>query len=192
VKTALLFDTEPTTVTQTGPVTKTGSAATQFPMSVWETTAVKLEERTVQVPDGSLAARPDLGGCWYWVGAISSTGHGRIALQDRVTVGTHVLAWTVTNQRFVNSDQVVRHRCDEPSCVRPVHLEIGSQLDNIADRERRGRGYANTADTRGTAGRARAIRDHLLTHADDWDGLAVVLAAGDPQRHQTPLPLGGV
>jgi hypothetical protein len=34
---------------------------------------------------------------------------------------------------------VVRHRCDIPSCINPDHLEIGTQLNNIADREDRQR-----------------------------------------------------
>ena len=34
---------------------------------------------------------------------------------------------------------VVRHSCDNPSCVNPLHLAIGTQLQNIADREERGR-----------------------------------------------------
>lgn len=35
--------------------------------------------------------------------------------------------------------KIVRHRCDVPSCVNPAHLEVGTQMQNIADREARKR-----------------------------------------------------
>ena len=35
---------------------------------------------------------------------------------------------------------VVRHKCDNPACINPRHLEIGTQLDNARDRDTRGRG----------------------------------------------------
>ena len=179
----VLFGDEPEPV----PVMRPWSTAyDNVPLHEWFAAAQRMEPKVAYCPDGSPAARPALGGCWWWCGAISSTGHGRATLVGRRQVGSHVLAWVAAHRAGVPAGMVVRHRCDEPSCVRPDHLEVGTQLDNIADRIHRGRQYGG--DTRGPAGRARAARDWLLAHPDKWDGLADVLAAGSPGANQDQLP----
>ena len=40
-------------------------------------------------------------------------------------------------------DQVVRHSCDNPGCINPLHLQLGNQSDNIKDAVRRGRHTGN-------------------------------------------------
>lgn len=164
------------------------TADADVPFGAWLTAAARMWDRVAYCPDDADVARADgvLGGCWWWLGAISSSGHGRATLLPRRVVGTHVLAWVAHADRLVPAGHVVRHRCDEGSCVRPEHLEIGSQLDNVADRVARGRHTG--VDVRGPAGRARAVREHLLAHPDDWVGLAAVLEAGNPQGGLTPLP----
>jgi hypothetical protein len=37
--------------------------------------------------------------------------------------------------------QVVRHTCDRPSCINPMHLQVGTMRDNVQDRDRRGRNH---------------------------------------------------
>ena len=162
------------------------TADADVPVATWLAAADRMAERTAHCPDDAAAAKPDLGGCWWWLGAISSTGHGRTTLVARRQVGSHALAWVASHGRHIPAGMVVRHLCDEPSCVRPDHLEVGTQLDNIADCLARGRHRGG--DARGPAGRSRAVREHLLAHPGDWAGLAEVLAAGDPGGGLTPLP----
>lgn len=162
------------------------TADADVPLATWRAAAARLAERTARCPDDAPAARPGLGGCWWWLGAVSSTGHGRATLTTGRQVGPHALVWVAAHNRLIPAGQVVRHLCDEPSCLRPGHLETGTQLDNIADCLARGRHRGG--DTRGPAARARAARDHLLAHPGDWDGLAAVLAAGDQAAGLTPLP----
>lgn len=60
-----------------------------------------------------------------------------------VTVGLHVKAYCEHNGldplAFRGSGNVVRHTCDNWRCIEPTHLEVGTQADNIADRDARGR-----------------------------------------------------
>jgi hypothetical protein len=51
----------------------------------------------------------------------------------------HRVAWELTFQKEVPRGKVVRHTCDNPVCVNPQHLELGTQLDNVRDRVERGR-----------------------------------------------------
>lgn len=79
-------------------------------------------------------------GCWEWRGKKNDSGYGlinapRLALESpRV----HRLMWAMHNGP-IPEGAVVRHRCDNPPCVNPNHLEIGSHLDNMEDMKTRGR-----------------------------------------------------
>ena len=89
-------------------------------------------------------------GCWFWTGAVDNSGYARVAfgLGSKKRRGVHVVAWEMENQRRVPDGMVVRHTCDQPLCVRPDHLVVGTQAQNIADRDARGkapRGERNPA-----------------------------------------------
>ena len=47
--------------------------------------------------------------------------------------------------------QVVRHKCDNPRCINPNHLELGTQLDNVQDSVVRGRATRSPGITNGRA-----------------------------------------
>jgi len=40
----------------------------------------------------------------------------------------------------IKQGMIVRHKCDNPTCINPEHLELGTQFDNVQDRVKRGRG----------------------------------------------------
>ena len=70
-------------------------------------------------------------------------GAGYGYLQHRgKQVLAHRLAYCQANGLDISDidAQVVRHKCDNPKCVNPEHLELGTQADNIADMHSRGRG----------------------------------------------------
>ncbi len=88
--------------------------------------------------------QPD--GCKLWVGGVSPDGYGKFMVGPRgqqKTYRAHRWIW----ERLVgpiSAGLYLRHRCDNPLCVHVGHLEPGTQADNIADmdrRGRRGRGY---------------------------------------------------
>ncbi len=71
--------------------------------------------------------------CWVWRTYRKQSGYGEF---DRI--GAHRVAfWLATGVE--PGDAHVLHSCDNPPCVRPSHLRLGSHLDNMADKVRRGR-----------------------------------------------------
>jgi hypothetical protein len=88
-------------------------------------------------------------GCWEWTGTRGEKGYGRLTADGR-TVQAHRLAWELTNGPIPAGLHVL-HRCDNPPCVRPEHLFLGSNLDNIADRHAKGRNARNRGPACGHA-----------------------------------------
>ena len=91
-----------------------------------------------------LAARGGEDECWPWTGC-ATHGHGQVRWGGR-TEYAHRVAWSLANGPIPDGEQVL-HSCDNPPCVNPRHLFLGSQLDNVADMMAKGR----RADTRGSA-----------------------------------------
>jgi hypothetical protein len=134
---------------------------------------------------------------WFWLGAISDSGHGKLQIGSRsdgsaIVALTHRIAWVLSGGDC-GSDAVIRHDCDESSCLNPADLRRGSMADNSADWvSRRHRMEGPLGDVRGLAGRARAIRAALLAaHPDDPDAQAAAAvraaAAGQPLGGQLAL-----
>ena len=78
------------------------------------------------------------GSCWIWVGTTNRDGYGNIGIDNKKTALTHRVAWMVTHGP-IPVDLCVLHRCDNPRCVNPDHLFLGTQADNMRDMMLKGR-----------------------------------------------------
>jgi hypothetical protein len=87
--------------------------------------------------------------CWPWSCARTDKGYGSFYVLGR-TVGSHRVAWSLHHGRSPGPRIVIRHTCDNPPCVNPLHLVSGTQADHnreIAAR-RRHRAYNSIAIAR--------------------------------------------
>lgn len=75
--------------------------------------------------------------CWIWGGVKDQYGYGRIAYRTQ-SLKAHRVAFEMRHGP-IPDDMVICHSCDNPSCVNPNHLFVGSQSENMQDASRKGR-----------------------------------------------------
>lgn len=75
--------------------------------------------------------------CWKWIGAKLRHGYGSFYFKGRAHLA-HRLAYILSNGE-IEGGLHVRHKCDNPNCCNPNHLELGTHADNMHDRVKRGR-----------------------------------------------------
>ena len=115
------------------------------------------------------AHRPDLGPCWLWTGYRYPKGYGRASdprVASRQTYA-HRLAWELTNGPIPDGMQVL-HACDNPPCCNPAHLSLGSNLENVRDREAKGRGALVGGVPRPRPSADQCRRGHPLDAANTY------------------------
>jgi len=77
--------------------------------------------------------------CWLWTAATDDCGYGFFRKESRgMMCRAHRVAWELEHGPIPDTMQVL-HTCDNPACVNPDHLWLGTHADNMHDKVRKGR-----------------------------------------------------
>ena len=79
-------------------------------------------------------------GCLLWPHLKDKDGYGRIGFKGKMH-SCHRLVWQAIHGEILNGLHVL-HKCDVPTCNRPEHLFLGTNADNMHDRDEKGRGVS--------------------------------------------------
>jgi hypothetical protein len=79
-----------------------------------------------------------LGDCWEWTAHRHPLGYGQFTLKKGTFVGAHRVSYALTFGP-IPEGKVICHHCDNPPCVNPGHLFLGTQRDNAFDMLSKGR-----------------------------------------------------
>lgn len=81
-------------------------------------------------------------GCWKWLGSKNKKGYGMMVYKGRIHA-SHRVSWQEYNGPIPDG-MLICHKCDNPSCVNPDHLFVGSNQDNMDDMKEKGRHWHKT------------------------------------------------
>jgi hypothetical protein len=108
--------------------------------------------------------------CWNWTSTKHPKGYGLFSIKNR-NQRAHRVSYQLCCGPIPDGMQVL-HKCDNPSCVRPDHLFLGTNADNMADKVAKGRQahYGHRGDKHPTAkltvAQVLAVREATGTHRE--------------------------
>lgn len=113
-------------------------------------------------------------GCLVWTGARTPAGYGRVCFEGQMELA-HRVAWRLARGPFDPRLDLL-HSCDNPPCVDPDHLRLGTDAENVDDRRERGRSARMPGASNGraklTAADVLEIRDAYTSGGTSYRKLA--------------------
>ena len=88
-------------------------------------------------------------GCYLWTRSVDSYGYGHVQYNGRLVLA-HRLSWELANGISPGKAHVL-HSCDTPPCCNPMHLALGSHLENMRDALAKGRAARLAGSANGRA-----------------------------------------
>ena len=76
-------------------------------------------------------------GCWNWTGKQNAQGYGAIRVDGTYTRAHRAMYFLINPE--ADRSLVVMHKCDNPRCINPDHLQLGTQKENMMDMHAKGR-----------------------------------------------------
>ncbi len=120
---------------------------------------MKANVASVELVERNCCPEPNTG-CWLWTAGMRLNGYGQVKIR-RVNQLAHRVSYQV-HVGPMPEGMCVCHKCDVPCCVNPDHLFLGTQADNMRDRDRKGRCKAPNA------GKTHCKRGHAFDAANTY------------------------
>lgn len=123
----------------------------------------RIEEKTRADPET---------GCIEWIAKSKAHGgYGTLCVGRRGHIRAHRAAWVLKNGPIPDG-MYVCHECDNPACCNPDHLFIGTPAENMADKERKGRGTKPPVVTGESHHNTKITTEDVLAIMNSTDTLA--------------------
>lgn len=104
-------------------------------------------------------------GCIEWVGGKYGKGYGRLYVAGKQYSGHRLTYYAATGED--PGDLHVLHRCDNPSCINPEHLFLGTHRENMQDRNKKGR-VIKPCNKGSNNGRALVTAEQVIQIREDY------------------------
>lgn len=130
--------------------------------------------------------------CWNWIGACGRGGYGAIGREfhgkKALTIRAHRASWEI-HFGPIPDGMLVCHKCDNPPCVNPSHLFLGTHEDNAKDRSAKGRNYTQ-CDNRGERGGNARLKESDIFHIrNSYPKISINELAAAYKMHPTHISM---
>ena len=120
-------------------------------------------------------------GCWLWRSAFGTRGYG-IFWHVKKNIYAHRISWQLANNATVPEGLVVMHSCDNPACVNPAHLSVGTHQDNQTDKANKGRSLKGERNPSARLNEESVGRIRELYASGEYTHLALSKMFGDVNK----------
>lgn len=130
------------------------------------------------------------GSCWVWIASCAKNGYGAFKMPGKVAYA-HRISYELA-YGTIPDGLLVCHTCDNKRCVRPEHLFLGTNADNMRDMAQKGRHYSHTKPDRLPTGDRNGARTKPERHARGERGGKAKLTNTDVQAIRSEYDSGGI
>lgn len=102
-------------------------------------------------------------GCWLWTGSKNPRGYGTFGIGNKKTALAHRVSWVMANRPLAAGELILHSAaCVSRACVRPDHLRVGNQAENMADARASGTLFGKRVARGEEAGQAKLTGAQVL------------------------------